>query len=306
MLLYLNCCDTGCFEMQFGAHLPVLSLAGESHSVERLTAYARTASQLGFEVLSANDHMVYSRPHLDSLTALSVVIESSGQMKLMTSIALLVIRGAAPLAKALAAIDLLSGGRLIVGAGPGSSPKDYATVGIPFEERWKRFDELVPRLRGFWKELEPHPFQASIPIWIGSWGSEAGLRRTARLGDGWLASAYNTTPAKFGEDLKKLRALLSGRDRNVLAFPNGIATMFFHVTEDRAEADEVLTFLSTVLRRPSDELRDRFLVGAAHECIEKIQAYSHAGVQRILLWPVRNELRQLELFAERVAAEIRE
>jgi alkanesulfonate monooxygenase SsuD/methylene tetrahydromethanopterin reductase-like flavin-dependent oxidoreductase (luciferase family) len=292
--------------MEFGAHLPVLSLAGEPHSVERLTAYAKAASQLGFKVLSANDHMVYSRPHLDSLTALSVVIESSGQMKLMTSIALLVIRGAAPLAKALAAIDLLSGGRMVVGAGPGSSPKDYETVGVPFEERWKRFDELVPKLRGLWKELEPYPAQDTIPIWIGSWGSDAGLRRTARLGDGWLASAYNTTPAKFGEDLKMLRAFLSSRDRDALAFPNGIATMFFHVTEESAEANEVLFFLSTVLRRPSDELRDRFLVGAANECVEKIRAYGQAGAQRILVWPVRNELRQLELFAGRVAAQFRE
>ena len=291
--------------MEFGAHLPVLSLSGETHSLERLNGYARAASALGYTVLSANDHMVYSRPHLDALTALAVVIESSGQMKLMTSIALLVIRGAAPLAKALAAIDLLSGGRMIVGAGPGSSPKDYETVGVPFEERWKRFDEMIPKLRQSWADLEPHPFQDSVPIWIGSWGSDAGLRRTARLGDGWLASAYNTTPAKFAEDWKKLRAHLSDRGRDERAFPNGIATMFFHITEARAEADEVLTFLSSVLRRPSDELRDRFLVGPASECIEKVRAYAHAGVQRILVWPVRDELRQLEAFSQRVAAQVR-
>lgn len=111
-----------------------------------------------------------------------------------------------------------------MGAAPGSSPKDYETVGVPFEERWKRFDEQVPKLRELWKELKPQPVQDPIPIWIGSWGSEAGLRRTARLGDGWLASAYNTTPAKFSEDLKKLRSFLSGRDRDALPFPNGIAT----------------------------------------------------------------------------------
>jgi alkanesulfonate monooxygenase SsuD/methylene tetrahydromethanopterin reductase-like flavin-dependent oxidoreductase (luciferase family) len=286
--------------MEFGAHLPVLSLAGEAWSVDRLTAYARTASQLGFRVLSANDHMVYSRPHLDALTALTVAMESSGQMTLMTSIALLVIRGAAPMAKALAAIDVLSGGRLIVGAGPGSSPKDYETVGVPFEARWKRFDELVPALRRMWKEFEPHPAQDPIPVWIGSWGSEAGLQRTARLGDGWLASAYNTTPAKFGEDLKKLRAFLSNRHRDAYDFPNGIATMFVHVTDRPAEADEVLTLLSGVLRRPSAELGDRFLVGPASECVEKIRAYEGAGAQRILLWPVRNELQQLELFMARV------
>ena len=163
--------------MEFGAHLPVLSLAGESYSIERLNAYASAAAQLGFSVLSANDHMVYSRPHLDALTALTVVIESSGQMKLMTSIGLLVIRGAAPMAKALAAIDLLSGGRVIVGAGSGSSPKDYETVGIPFEERWKRFDELVPKLRKMWKELEPHPSRARFQS-----GSVAGDRRRVYSG----------------------------------------------------------------------------------------------------------------------------
>jgi alkanesulfonate monooxygenase SsuD/methylene tetrahydromethanopterin reductase-like flavin-dependent oxidoreductase (luciferase family) len=287
--------------MEFGAHLPVLSLDGDPYSVGRLTDYARAASQLGFSVLSANDHMIYSRPHLDALTALTVAMESSGQMKLMTSIGLLVIRGAAPMAKALAAIDLLSGGRVIAGAGPGSSAKDYEAAGIPFEDRWKRFDELVPQLRKFWTELEPRPVQDSIPIWIGSWGSDAGLRRTARLGDGWLASAYNTTPAKFAEDLKKLRSFLSSRDRDAMAFPNGIATMFFHVTEERAECDRVLTYLGGVLGRPVDQLRDRFLVGPATQCIEKIEAYREAGAQRILVWPVSNELHQLELFAERIA-----
>src|SRR5207302_7573374 len=103
--LRVSAASTGGMEVEFGAHLPVLSLTGEPHSIDGLTAYAKTASQLGFTVLSANDHMVYSRPILDSLTALSLVIEASGHMKLMTSIALLVVRGAAPLAKAVAAID---------------------------------------------------------------------------------------------------------------------------------------------------------------------------------------------------------
>src|SRR5438445_6805164 len=259
--------------MEFGAHLPVLSLTSEPHSIDRLAAYAKTASQLGFTVLSANDHMVYSRPILDSLTALSLVIEASGQMKLMTSIALLVVRGAAPLAKAVAAIDLLSGGRMVVGCGAGSSPKDYGTVGVPFEERWRRFDELVPKLRTFWKELEPHPFRSTIPIWIGSWGSEAGLRRTARLGDGWLASAYNTTPAKFGEDLRRLQTFVSSQGRDPMAFPNGIATMFFHVTDHRAESDQVLPFLAGLLRRPADDLPDRFRSGSPAHCVEKCRAY---------------------------------
>src|SRR5215212_8211150 len=141
---------------------------------------------------------------------LSSVLAATGRMDLMTTVALPVVRGPVALAKSMAAIDILSGGRLIVGVGPGSSTRDYAAAGIPFEERFKRLDESVETLRALWREdgspfrgefystegvvLEPRPSrQPGPPIWIGSWGSEAGLRRTARLGNGWLASAYNTT-----------------------------------------------------------------------------------------------------------------
>ena len=88
-------------------------------------------------------------------------------MKLMTSIALLVIRGAAPLAKALAAIDLLSGGRVVVGAGPGSSEKDYETVGVPVEERWKAADAAsLQRITG--KRIQKAP--QSLEGWPGRRG----------------------------------------------------------------------------------------------------------------------------------------
>ena len=71
-------------------------------------------------------------------------------MTLATTVALPVVRGPVALAKGLAAIDLLSGGRLVVGVGPGSSARDYAVVGVPFEERWKRLDEAVQALRALW------------------------------------------------------------------------------------------------------------------------------------------------------------
>ena len=64
-------------------------------------------------------------------------------------------------------------------------------------------------------DLRPRPAQAAgPPIWIASWGSEAGLRRVARLGDGWLASAYNTTPALFAEALTRLNGYLAGHGKD--------------------------------------------------------------------------------------------
>ncbi|MDQ3568346.1 MAG: LLM class flavin-dependent oxidoreductase [Actinomycetota bacterium] len=312
--------DRGC-RMDYGVHLPLIDLDGRPWSLQRLLEYVETAEGLGFEAVCANDHLVFSRPWLDGHTALAAVLAATGKMDLMTTVALPVVRGPVALAKSLAAIDILSGSRLIVGVGPGSSARDYAAAGIPFEERWKRLDEAVGALRALWREdgspfkgefystegivLEPHPAQPP-PIWIGSWGSEAGLRRTARLGDGWLASAYNTTPEAFADARRWLGEHLRAAGKDPDRFPSAVATMFLHVTEDRATAQRIVRdVLSPMLGRPEIELHQLLLVGPAEECAEKIIAYREAGVRRLLIWPVEDELRQLTAFWEWVVPLVR-
>jgi probable F420-dependent oxidoreductase len=305
--------------VDYGAHLPLIALGGQPWTLHRLLEYAQIAESAGFQAVAANDHLVFPRPWLDGPTALAAVLARTGQMALATTVALPVVRGPVALAKSLAAIDLLSGGRLVVGVGPGSSARDYAAVGVPFEERWKRLDEAVQALRVLWRgegppfrgefysteglALEPHPAQPSgPPIWIGSWGSEAGLRRVARLGDGWLASAYNTTPEAFAAARRTLADHLHAAGKNPMRFPNAIATMFFYVTEERATSERIIReVLSPTLNRPEEELRGRLLVGPAEECAQKLAAYRAAGANRIFLWPVEDELRQLATFQERVA-----
>ena len=68
-----------------------------------------------------------------------------------------------------------------------------------------------------------------------------GLRRVARLGDGWLASGYNTTPGAFHESLAYLSNQLSIGQREPARFPNGLATMWLYVTEDRAAANRMIS-----------------------------------------------------------------
>lgn len=308
--------------MDYGVHLPLIALNGQHWSLRGLLEYTQNAELLSFQALSANDHLLFPRPWLDGPTALATVLARTGQMALATTVTLPVVRGPVALAKSLAAIDLLSGGRLVVGVGPGSSARDYAAVGIPFEERWKRLEEAVRAMRALWLRegssfkgefystegivLEPYPTQQpGPPIWIGSWGSAAGLRRTARLGDGWLASAYNTTPEGFAKAWGRLREQLSAAGKDPDRFPNAVATMFFFVTEDRTVAGRIIReVLSPTLNRPEKELSQRLLVGPAGECAEKLAAYRAAGAQRIFLWPVEDELRQLAIFRERVASAV--
>src|SRR5688572_21859407 len=141
--------------MEFGAHLPLISFTGEQRSLRDLTAYASAARDLEYTHLCTNDHLIFSRPWLDGLTALSAVLPHTGNMTLATTVVVPVLRGPAATAKALAAIDLLSEGRLVVAVGPGSSARDYELIGIPFEERWARLDEAVGAMRAFWRTEGP-------------------------------------------------------------------------------------------------------------------------------------------------------
>ena len=271
--------------MELGAHLPLIDFGRGPPSLARLRAYTTRASELGYGWLCANDHLLFARPWLDGPAALAATIDASGEMTLATTVLLPVIRGSLQSAKLLGALDHLSGGRVVAGVGPGSSARDYEAAGVPFEERWPRFDAVLRDLR----ELLPE----RPPLWVASWGSPAGLRRVTRRGDGWIASGYNTTPERFAA----CRATLPA------GFPNAVATMWLYVTERRAEADRMLAdVLSPMLNRPVEALRELSLpIGSAADCAERIAAFRDAGAERILVWPLADELEQLERFRDAVS-----
>ena len=309
--------------MDLGIHLPLMQFEAERLSFGRLEQAVDAARDCGFAAVSANDHFIYSTPWLDGPTALASVIERSGDMTLATTVSLAVLRGPVPLAKTLAALDLLSGGRLIAGLGPGSSERDYDALGVPFDERWKRFDEAIAVLRALLEgkprpegaryyrlpsdvDLAPAPRDGrGIPLWIGSWGSKAGLRRVARAGDGWLASAYNTTPDRFAEARERLTDELDALGRDAKNFPSALATMWTWVAEDHAEGDRVLgDVLAPLLNRDPEELRSQLCIGPAEHCAALLSRYAEAGCQRVYLWPLGDERRQIELVANEVTPRI--
>ncbi|HET6814602.1 MAG TPA: hypothetical protein VFJ69_11430 [Actinomycetota bacterium] len=133
-------------------------------------------------------------------------------------------------------------------------------------------------------------------------GDPAGLRRVARLGDGWLASAYNTTPDRFREALDRLAGELTRAGKARASFPSAIATTWLHITEDKGEAERMVSgVLAPMLHRPAEALRSApLLIGPAEVCAERLAAFVDAGARRVFVWPLADELRQLELFRERV------
>jgi len=309
-------------ELQLAAHLPLVQFDSAPITRGRIVETVAAAERLGFWGIAANDHVIFSRPWIDGPTALALAIPFSGGMKVCTTIALPTIRGPMPLAKTLTSLDALADGRLIAGLGPGSSSRDYESVGVPFDERWPRFEEATRMLRqivageepvdgayysaaGVSAELQPRP-ERPIPIWIGSWGSKAGLRRVARLADGWLASGYNTTPLEFDLARSRLEFELQRQGKSPADFRNGLATMWLWITEDRGEAESILADrLGPAVKREPEYLQPRVCVGSPEHCADLLRRYAEAGLERVFLWPLGDEVHQLELVAEKVMPTLR-
>ena len=211
--------------MELAAHLPLMEFGEEGQSLARLQGAADAARENGFAAVSANDHFLFATPWLDCFAALAAVADRTGEMAVATTIALPVLRG-----------PVATGEGARRARRPDRRPcRRWARAGIvegrlrrrrhPLRgalEALRRGGTQLRELLGPESPLAPLPRQpGGIPLWIGSWGSTAGLRRVARLADGWLASAYNTTPDRFAAARAKLPE----------GFPSALATMWTWITE---------------------------------------------------------------------------
>jgi alkanesulfonate monooxygenase SsuD/methylene tetrahydromethanopterin reductase-like flavin-dependent oxidoreductase (luciferase family) len=339
---------------KFGIHIPVMGLGGKEPTKENIISVAQLAESLGYDSLSVNDHIVFHTSWLDALTTLSLVAASTKHILIGTSILNIVVRNPVVCAKALAAIDIVSTGRLFAGVGPGSYRGDYDVCGIDFDERWPRFSEALRVLimllnngnnnnsnitsgdnNGYSSDgdasnigssnggnkatyfsgkyytlkdvlLLPRPVQKPhLPIYVGSWGSEAGLKRLAKYSDGWMASAYNVTPAKFKEKWNFLMSYRKSLGKGDEPFDNSVMTMFgyIHDSKDKVRS-AVKEILSPALGRSPEELEQMLLFGSSDECIRKIRELADAGVKRIHFWPVLDYEEQICVFKNEICTDL--
>jgi alkanesulfonate monooxygenase SsuD/methylene tetrahydromethanopterin reductase-like flavin-dependent oxidoreductase (luciferase family) len=306
---------------------------GNQPTKEQIISLTQYAEALGYDSLSVNDHIVFHTSWLDALSTLSAVAASTTRILIGTSILNIVVRNPVVCAKALAAIDILSSGRLFAGVGPGSYRGDYDACGIDFSERWPRFSEALEILvmllssdnnnnsgnsrpfdyKGKYYTLKdvlltPKPVQKPHPpIYVGSWGSDIGLKRVAKYSNGWMASAYNITPAKFKEKWNFLLAYRKslGKKEEEEPFDNSVMTMFGYIHDDKDKVREVVKeMLSPALRRPAEDLEQVLLFGSLDECLRKIRNLVDAGVKRIHFWPVLDYEDQISKFKTGISADL--
>jgi probable F420-dependent oxidoreductase len=233
--------------MQFSVLLPQFGpLARGPDTAERIRKVAVLADRLGYHVLFTAEHIIFPAtittpypyggrfpfpvddPIIDVVATLAFAAGITTRVRLSSSVLVLPYRNPVVLAKELASIDVLSGGRLLLGVAAGWLKEEFDMIGVPFAERGRRTDEAIAVLRALWTEPRvtfhgrftqlddamffPKPVQQPPPIWIGG-GSPAALRRVARLGDGWIAAPRPSLEA-LAADITTIRRLAAeaGRD----------------------------------------------------------------------------------------------
>jgi probable F420-dependent oxidoreductase len=204
---------------------------------QALVGLASRAEALGFDSVWVHDHVfnvghvferIGGKPYYEPLTLLSFVAARTERVRLGTSVLVLPYHNPVRLAKTAATLDVLSGGRLILGVGVGAIEKEIRAMGSPFAERGAFTDEAIAVMRALWTEEEPSfdgtysrfagmkfspkPRQKpSIPVVIGG-VSRAAIRRAARLGDGWQPLGLSPEALRQGITLLREEARAQGRD----------------------------------------------------------------------------------------------
>jgi probable F420-dependent oxidoreductase len=215
-----------------GLQLPVQSKSTnfaepwEEHAgAAELAAVARAADAAGFAYLGVCDHIaipseragVMGTEWWDTVATLGWLAGITERVRLLSHIYVPAYRHPLQVAKAFSTLDVVSGGRVIMGVGAGHVAEEFALLGLPFEDRGALLDEAIDALRAAFAEdyptlpgprwpaadlgQHPRPIQEDgPPIWVGG-SSPAALRRAAERGDGWLPQGP-TTPelvARLGE-----------------------------------------------------------------------------------------------------------
>jgi probable F420-dependent oxidoreductase len=266
----------------------------------------------------------FHSPLYESLTLLASYASVTRRLRLGTAVFLLALRHPTIVAKVTATLDVLCGGRLILGVGVGGeNPKEFEASGVPLGERGARVDEGIEVLRALWRDtpatfkgrfvsfegvsIDPKPAQPGGPaVWIGG-RSEAALARAARVGDGWIS--YLVTPARYRRSLERIREVADGAGRRLDGF---VRAHLAFVTVGRDHESARATWVRRLTRRYNQDfgpLADRYAVaGPAPHCAAQLERFVEAGVDYIVLNAIAEpeaELEQLEAMAAEVVPRLR-
>jgi probable F420-dependent oxidoreductase len=298
-----------------GIELPQVFFDGPAN-MEHIRRFAMQAETLGYDSLWLQERIIGDFTMLEPVTLLSYVAGITTKLKLGTSVILLPLRNPLQLAKAYSSLDVMSGGRSVMGVGLGGghlgSHEDV--FGYSREGRVTRFNEAVQIMKLLWMEptasfqgrywkfkeisMEPKPLQKPhLPIIFGGHHDNA-LRRAVTSANGWMG-AGSSSSASFIREAARIRIFLDQAQRDPASF-HFAKRVYLAVDKDKARGEKRVREWFARRYKNADLGPKVSIWGSSAECAEKIQEIIHAGAQHIVFNPMFDEMEHLEICAKEI------
>ena len=284
--------------------------------MEHIRRFATRAETLGYDSFWLQERVIGDFNILEPVTLLSYVAAITATLRLGTSVILLPLRNPIQLAKAYSTLDVMSGGRAVMGVGLGGghlgSHEDV--FGYTRDGRVTRFTEAVQVMKLLWSEprasfrgrywnfkdisMEPKPMQKPhLPVIFGGHHENA-LRRAVRYADGWMG-AGSSSSASFTRESIRIRDFLDQAKRDPATF-HIAKRVYLAVDNDKARGERRIMEWFAKRYKNADLGPKVSIWGSSAECTEKIQTLVDAGAQQIIFNPMFDEMEHLEICAKEI------
>jgi F420-dependent oxidoreductase-like protein len=313
-------------------HLGVMVEGQEGLTWERWRQIMACVEALGFESLWRSDHFMSivdaNRDSLETWVALTLVAAETTRLRFGPLVCPITFRHPSLLARMAAAVDALSGGRLVLGMGAGWNDQEHRAFGLPFPPMQERMDrleeglEVITRLladepaqfAGRYYQLEganprPKPVQRPrIPVLIGTTSERRMLRIVARYADEWDVPGI-ITPALYRAKRERLAAYCRAINRDPHEIRHGVSTAFLigrNEQECRRRMEAMQRLMPHLASLDPSGVRDalrkeEWLIGTPEQIVAALQALAEEGVERVILQHNdQTDFEALELIAHEV------
>jgi alkanesulfonate monooxygenase SsuD/methylene tetrahydromethanopterin reductase-like flavin-dependent oxidoreductase (luciferase family) len=272
-------------------------------SFDQLWSDAALAEELGFDHIWLGDSVtVLDKARGDCLTTMAALAARTNKIRIGAVPMLPALRNPVLLAHALATLDVISKGRIMLGVSVGPVrdyiQRQFAACGVPPQEKAGRLNESIEIMRRLWSEktinydgryfklddvgILPHPAQKpGIPIWIAADRNENGFKRVGRLGDGWVTLA--PTLERFAAARHKIDEYAQEHGR-LDKCPVSALYASFNIQSDGAKAkDEGWEWMERFFEQPKQKISYHFTIfGTPAECVRLLKGYAGAGLTTII------------------------
>jgi len=260
---------------------------------DRLRTIVSKAEQAGATGLWACDHLFWHRPVLEPLTSLAVAATASTAATLGTCVLQLPMRSPAAVARQAGTLQLLSGGRFVLGLGVGSHPGEYEAAEVDYSRRGRLLDEGIDALSRAWASggdpetrYRQEPACSPIPIWLAG-NSEAALKRTARVGDGWVPFLIRSDEYRTGRTRLFDLAIDAGRDPASIDTSVVVLVCCGDSVEVARRAGTA--WLADLYNLPPKAFDRHLVAGTPDDCAAGIAAYHEAGAGHVVVMVAADE-----------------